>query len=144
MKILRFEDFLNESVYNVGVPVYRGTNFEPEMNIKRNRVIPEIQNFLSQIASGSLTELTVIAEIPSQGKNITPYLKDVYSELGYDPSKDKGIGDEPSKNVFVDSEFLVKDVDVEKGIIIATPYSLRKKDVLVELTQEIIEEIFVK
>jgi len=144
MKILRFEDFLNESVYNVGVPVYRGTNFEPEMNIKRNRVIPEIQNFLSQIASGSLTELTVIAEIPSQGKNITPYLKDVYSELGYDPSKDKGIGDEPSKNVFVDSEFLVKDVDVEKGIIIATPYSLRKKDVLVELTPEIIEEIFVK
>jgi hypothetical protein len=144
MEILRFEDFLNESVYNVGVPVYRGTNFEPEMNIKRNRVIPEIQNFLSQIASGSLTELTVIAEIPSQGKNITPYLKDVYSELGYDPSKDKGIGDEPSKNVFVDSEFLVKDVDVEKGIIIATPYSLRKKDVLVELTPEIIEEIFVK
>ena len=144
MNILRFQDFLNESVYNVGVPVYRGSSFEPEMTIKRNRVIPEIQNFLSQVASGSLSELTVIAEIPSQGKNISPYLKDVYSELGYDPSKDRGISDEPSKNVFVDSEFLVKDVDEAKGIIIATPYSLRRKNVLVELTPEIIEEIFVK
>jgi hypothetical protein len=144
MNILRFQDFLNESVYNVGVPVYRGSSFEPEMTIKRNRVIPEIQNFLSQVASGSLSELTVIAEIPSQGKNISPYLKDVYSELGYDPSKDRGISDEPSRNVFVDSEFLVKDVDEAKGIIIATPYSLRRKNVLVELTPEIIEEIFVK
>jgi hypothetical protein len=144
MNILRFQDFLNESVYNVGVPVYRGSSFEPEMTIKRNRVIPEIQNFLSQVASGSLAELTVIAEIPSQGKNISPYLKDVYSELGYDPSKDRGISDEPTKNVFVDSEFLVKDVDEAKGIIIATPYSLRRKNVLVELTPEIIEEIFVK
>jgi hypothetical protein len=142
MEILRFQDFLNESVYNVGVPVYRGTNFDPEMTIKRNRVIPEIQNFLSQIASGTLTELTVIAEIPSQGKNITPYLKDVYTELGYDPTKDRG--DETSRNVFVDSEFLVKDVDEARGIVIATPYSLRRKNVLVELTPEIIEEIFVK
>ena len=40
MQILRFSDFINEqSVYNVGVPVFRGTAIEPEKTIKRNRFI---------------------------------------------------------------------------------------------------------
>jgi len=144
MDILRFQEFLNESVYSVGVPVYRGNSLDPEVTIKRNRVVSEIQTYLSQVASGNLSEVTVVADIPLHGRNMPSYLKDVYSEVGYDPSKDKGIGDEPSKNVFVDSEFLVKDVDEAKGVIIATPYSMRRKQIMIEITPEIIEEIFIK
>ena len=144
MRILKFEEFLNEqSVYNVGVPLYRGNSFEAEKTIKRNALISELQDLLSQVASGALSELTVVAEIPTQGKNAPQYLKDIYSEMGYDPSKDRDM-DEPSKNIFVDSEFLVKDVDQTRGVIMAVPYSLRRKGVMVEITPEMVEEAFIK
>jgi hypothetical protein len=144
MRILKFEEFLNEqSVYNVGVPIYRGNSFEAEKTIKRNALISELQDLLSQVASGALSELTVVAEIPTQGKNAPQYLKDIYSEMGYDPSKDRDM-DEPSKNIFVDSEFLVKDVDQTRGVIMAVPYSLRRKGIMVEITPEMVEEAFIK
>ena len=126
MRILRFQDFLNESVYNVGIPLYRGSSFQPERTIKRNKFIGELQDFLTQVANGTLSEITVVAEIPSQGKNAPQYLKDIYAEMGYDPSRDQDdmydpetdvymgdrsrTADEPSRNIFVDSEFVVKDV----------------------------------
>lgn len=160
MRILRFEDFLNESVYNVGIPLYRGSSFQPERTIKRNKFIGELQDFLSQVANGTLSEITVIAEIPTQGKNAPQYLKDIYSEMGYDPSRDdedeydpetdvymgdrSRTADEPSKNIFVDSEFLVKDVDQTRGVIMAVPYSLKRKNIMVELTPDMIDEAFVK
>jgi hypothetical protein len=144
MRILKFEEFLNEqSVYNVGVPIYRGNSFEAEKTIKRNALISELQDLLSQVASGALSELTVVAEIPTQGKNAPQYLKDIYSEMGYDPSKDRDM-DEPSKNIFVDSEFLVKDVDQTRGVIMAVPYSLRRKGIMVEIAPEMVEEAFIK
>jgi hypothetical protein len=160
MRILRFEEFLNESVYNVGIPLYRGSSFQPERTIKRNKFIGELQDFLSQVANGTLSEITVIAEIPTQGKNAPQYLKDIYAEMGYDPSRESEdeydpetdvylgdrsrTSDEPSKNIFVDSEFLVKDVDQTRGVIIAVPYSLRGKNVMVELTPDMIDEAFIK
>jgi hypothetical protein len=161
MRILNFYDFINEqSVYNNGVPLYRGTSFEPERTIKRNKLISELRSLLTQVMNGTLSEITLFAEIPSQGKDIPQYLRDIYSEMGYDPSRDtedqydeetdvymgrrdRSI-DEPSKNVFVDSEFLVKDVDEAKNVIIAVPYSLKNKNVLVELTPEMVEEAFIK
>jgi len=160
MRILRFLEFLNESVYNVGIPIYRGSSFQPERTIKRNQFIGELQDLLSQVANGTLSEVTVVAEIPTQGKNAPQYLKDIYSEMGYDPSKDtedmydpetdvymgdrSRTADEPSKNIFVDSEFLVKDVDQTRGVIMAVPYSLRRKNVIVELTPDMIDEAFIK
>ena len=160
MRILRFEDFLNESVYNVGIPLYRGSSFQPERTIKRNKFIGELQDFLTQVSNGTLSEITVVAEIPTQGKNAPQYLKDIYAEMGYDPSKDQDdmydpetdvymgdrsrTSDEPSRNIFVDSEFVVKDVDQTKGVIIAVPYSLKRKNVMVELTPDMIDEAYVK
>ena len=160
MTILRFQEFLNESVYNVGIPLYRGTSFQPERTIKRNKFIGELQDFLTQIANGTLSEITVVAEIPTQGKNAPQYLKDIYAEMGYDPSKDQDdmydpetdvymgdrsrTADEPTRNIFIDSEFLVKDVDETRGVIIAVPYSLKRKNVMVELTPDIIDEAFIK
>ena len=160
MRILRFQDFLNESVYNVGIPLYRGSSFQPERTIKRNKFIGELQDFLTQVANGTLSEITVVAEIPSQGKNAPQYLKDIYAEMGYDPSRDHDdmydpetdvymgdrsrTADEPSRNIFVDSEFIVKDVDQTRGVIIAVPYSLKRKNVTVELTPDMIDEAYVK
>ena len=161
MRILRFLEFINESVYNVGIPLFRGTSTQPERTIKRNKFIGEVQSFLSQIANGTLSEVTVIAEIPTQGKNTPAYLRDVYAEMGYDPGKDydedmydpetdvymgdrSRTADEPTRNIFVDSEFIVKDIDQTRGVIIAIPYSLRKKNVIVELTPEMIDECFIK
>ena len=161
MRILKFLDFINEqSVYNTGVPLFRGTSFEPERTIKRNKLISELKSLLTQVMNGTLSEITLVAEIPSQGKNAPQYLKDIYSEMGYDPSRDNEdqydeendtylgnrnrTGDEPSTNIFVDSEFLVKDVDEARNVIIAVPYSLKRKNVLVEITPEMVDEAFIK
>jgi hypothetical protein len=160
MQILRFSDFINEqSVYNVGVPVYRGTAIEPEKTIKRNKLLMELQDYLAQVMAGTLTEITLVAEIPTQGKNAPQYLKDIYAEMGYDPSKEEDMydeendtfmgnrdrtGDEPSVNIFVDSEFIVKDVDLTKNVILATPYSLKKKGIVIEIDPAMVDEVFIK
>lgn len=160
MNILRFSDFINEqSVYNVGVPIFRGTAINPEKTVKRNKLLPELQGYLSQLMSGDLTEVTLVAEIPSQGKNAPQYLKDIYSEMGYDPSKEEDMydeendtflgnrdrtGDEPSTNIFVDSEFIVKDVDMDRNVILATPYSMKRKGIIIEIEPAMVDEVFIK
>jgi hypothetical protein len=151
--ILRFSDYVNESLLNEsGVPVYVGTSVNPERTIRRNVLVKELTDLLAQVNSGSLKEVSVLADIPTQGKNAPEYLKDIYKEMSmddeeeqYDSETDVYTGDrEGEKNVFVDSEFVVKDIDVNTGIIIATPYSLKHKNVLVEINFEDVEEIFIK
>jgi len=151
--ILRFKDYINESFLNEsGVPVYIGNAVNPEKTIRRNLLVDELSNLLAQVNSGSLKEVSVLADIPTQGKNAPDYLKDVYKELDmedqedqYDSESDVYTGNRDSeKNIFVDSEFIVKDIDVNTGIIIATPYSLKHKNVLVEISFDDVEEIFIK
>jgi len=163
MNILRFQEFVNESylINESGVPLYRGQNFNPERTIKRNKIIQEIQDLLSEVMAGSISEVTVLADIPTQGKNAPQYIKDLYGEMGmedfdqaeefeddiYDPETGtykKMDYEEKEKNIFVDSEFLVKDVDTVKGVIIGVPYSMKRKDIRVEIDPEVVEEVFVK
>jgi len=163
MYILKFDQFVNEAYVapsgTTGVPVYRGTSFKAERYIKRGTILPELQDLLGQVMSGALKSLTVLAEIPTQGKNAPQYIKDIYTEMGYvespeedkyDPETDTYMGkrdkreDEPEMNIFVDSEFVVKDIDMAKGLIIGSPYSLRHKGVLVEIDPEKVDEIFIK
>lgn len=162
MYILKFDQFVNEAYVppsgTTGVPVYRGTSFKPEKYIKRGMLLPELQDLLGQVMSGSLKSLTVVAEIPTQGKNVPEYIKDIYKEMGYfddteddmyDPETDTYTGkryrreDDPEMNIFVDSEFLVKDIDMTKGVIIGSPYSLRHKGIMVEIDPEKVDEIFI-
>lgn len=165
--ILRFSEFISESqnVNESGIPIYRGAIYTPERTIKRNKLLQELQDLLSQVMDGNLQELTVLAEIPTQGKNTPQYLKDIYAEMGieketgkedseesmYDPETDVYKGDrdknpdEPSMNIFVDSEFVVKEIDMEKGLIIGVPYSLkRKSNILVEIDPDTVDEVFIK
>lgn len=151
--ILRFRDYINESFLNEsGVPVYVGTAVNPERTIRRNLLVQELISLLGQVHSGALKEVSVLADIPTQGKNAPEYLRDVYKELGvedeedqYDPETDVYTGRrDTEKNVFVDSEFIVKDIDANTGVIVATPYSLKNQNVLVEISMEDVEEIFIK
>lgn len=161
--ILSFDSFLNEShfegVNESGIPLYRGTVFTPERVLKRNKLLREIQDLLGQVAEGYIDEVSVLAEIPTQGKNAPQYLKDIYAEMGmsgeedddsmYDPETDVYTGsrdkhpDETGTNVFVDSEFIVKDVDMTKGVILATPHSLKRKGIIVEIDPELVDEVFI-
>ena len=161
--ILRFSQFIKESqdINESGIPVFRGAVFTPERTIKKNRLLQELQDLLGQVMDGSIDEVTVIAEVPTQGKNTPKYLKDIYTEMGidkgsddeesmYDPETEVYRGnrdkhpDEPSMNIFVDSEFLVKEIDMVKGVIIAVPYSLkRKSNVVVEIDPDTVDEVFI-
>ena len=152
-RILRFQDYINESFLNEsGVPVYIGTSVNPERTIRRNLLVQELISLLGRVHSGALKEVSVLADIPTQGKNAPEYLRDVYKELGvedeedqYDPETDVYTGSrDTEKNVFVDSEFIVKDIDANTGVIVATPYSLKNQNVLVEISMEDVEEIFIK
>jgi hypothetical protein len=166
MNILRFEQFINESnsVNESGIPLYRGTDFNPERTIKRNRLLQEVQDLLGQVMTGDLTEVTVLADIPTQGKNAPQYIKDIYAEMGiegygeeeettdleddvYDPETDtykKADYEDKERNIFFDSEFVVKEVDMTKGVIIGIPYSLKRKNILVEIDPENVDEVFIK
>ena len=165
MNILRFSQFINESnsVNESGIPLYRGADFNPERTIKRNRLLSELQELLGQVMSGDISELTVLADIPTQGKNAPQYIKDIYAEMGiegygeedtveleddvYDPETDtykKADYEDKERNIFFDSEFIVKEVDMTKGVIIGIPYSLKKKNILVEIDPENVDEVFIK
>jgi hypothetical protein len=157
MKILRFEQFLSESLNFVnesGIPLYVGTSVNPLRSIKRNTLIKELEDLISQANSGDIKEVSVLAEIPTQGKNTPQYLKDIYTKSGmgeededmYDEETDVYLGDRDSadKTIFVDSEFVVKSINHETGMIVASPYSLRNKEVFVEIDPDTVEEIFVK
>lgn len=160
MQILRFSQFVNESnsVNESGIPLYRGTDFNSERTIKRNRLLPELQDLLGQVMSGDLEEVTLIAEIPSQGKNAPQYIKDLYAEMGMrskptemeyeegDEFIDKFQDDEEDieSNIFVDSEFIVKEIDMVKGVILGIPYSMRNKNIVIEIDPDNVDEVFIK
>lgn len=156
--ILRFEQF-NESLQAMnesGVPVYVGTGVNPEKTIKRNALLAELASLINEVNAGKLSEVSVLADIPTQGRNAPQYLKDIYAETGtgstsdeddmYDEETDVYMGDRnpADRSVFVDSEFLVKEINQETGMIVAIPYSLKAKGTLVEIHPDVIEEVFIK
>jgi hypothetical protein len=160
-KILKFDRFILEAYVppseTSGIPVYSGNSFNPVKYVKRRMLLTELENMLQDVSSGSLKSLTVVAEIPTQGKNIPQYIKDIYSKIGYDPDNNMGPDYDPETdaylgkrgntgddvNIFIDSEFVVKKIDKDKGQIIGTPYSLRYKDVMVEINPDKVDEIFI-
>ena len=159
MQILRFTQFVNESnsINESGIPLYRGTDFNSERTIKRNRLLPELQDLLGQVMSGDLEEVTLIAEIPSQGKNAPQYIKDLYSEMGmrskptemeyeegYEAVNKFEDEEDMESNIFVDSEFIVKEVDMVKGVILGIPYSMRNKNIVIEIDPDNVDEVFIK
>ena len=139
--ILKFSQF-SESLKESGIPVYRGSSVQSEKTVKSNGVMEEIKDALEKMKSGQISEISVVAEIPTYGKRAPAYIKDIFAEAGIESSDDMYDERGEERNIFVDSEFIVKGIDPEKGSIIATPYSLRKKGIEIEIDPNDIIEIF--
>ena len=141
--ILRFTQFA-EAINEAAIPVYRGSSIQPEKNIKGTAIMSELANALEQVKSGQISWVSVVAGIPTQGKRAPEYLKDVFASAGVHSSEDMYDDRGQEKNIFVDSEFVVKGLNPEKGTIIAMPYSLRRKGIEIEIDPTDVIEIFYK
>jgi len=141
--VLRFTQFA-ERINEGAIPIYRGTSFQPERNIKGTSIMSELKAALEQIKMGQISEVSVVAGIPTQGKRAPEYLKDVFAAAGVNSPEDMYDARGQERNIFVDSEFIVKGLNPEKGTIIGTPYSLRRKGIEIEIDPMDVQEIFYK
>ena len=144
--ILVYESF--EYLPEAAIPVYDEDEFEKDPKAKRDtvsttNVVSKVEDLLNKQKNGEIKGLTVVADIPSQGKNAPPYLKDVisaerermakrkYSLYGSRQERDDRPEDEEYTdeiNIFVDSEFIVDGVEKgENPGVFAIPRSFYKK-----------------
>lgn len=154
-----------QSSYSV-IPVYKQTNSgsfgSPEENIKNSEVIPKLQILLELQRAGKIKEISVLGEVPTQGKGTPQYIKDIirderirmakkhYYETGeeIDPDSDDfdfdidRFGDQ--RTIFFDSQFIVKRIEKigDKEYIIGTPYSKQKQGFEVRISPKKVDEIF--
>jgi len=163
-----FEDFSNYINESSKVPVYN--EVESQKNIKAtsdvelpySKVAAKITELLADKKAGIITKITVVADIPTQGKGAPDYIKEVISKererlasihkakIGKDSEMDTDDGDfnfdinrfGEKRNLFFDSEFEI--VGVEDGLIIGIPHSLKGKgdEYKAKIKPEQIEEIY--
>ena len=143
-----YENFVS-NVNESSIPVYDDTAFnktggEPEMNVSPLKAIAVIQDLLDQKAMGEVDEVTVVAEIPTQGKTKPSYVDEIISKAKEEAAlkyrRETGIDIEkaaPSdieragvmQDVFFDSEFIVDRIDksADGTFIVCYPQSLSAK-----------------
>lgn len=149
-----FVNFLGESeIFEGAIEVRDETNIKAIKTIKNSEVLGELQSLLTQRDAGEIARVTVLADVPTQGKNAPQYIKDIFAEYKADEDTEQyseGGGYEGSstidrygneRTIFIDSEFIVNSVDTEKKSINATPYSLRRKGIEIEIPAKDIWEI---
>jgi len=171
--LLEFESFdaLNEASY---VPVYNNEEFaknprtEPESQYNVVSVITGIERLIERLDAGEISKITVIADVPTQGKRAPLYVKDTIEtekrRLAAQMAKAQGkeILDPEAldfdrygnkRNIFFDSEYIVDGVmdGMGKKYVLGIPASLyskamkdeeSKKYYSVEIYADQIEEIF--
>ncbi len=145
-----YENFSVKEVFEAAIPVYNELEVsasgaaEPDFTAKYSELIDIIEEFLERKKAGEIEEITVVADVPTQGKGAPDYVQDIIRKereriatqmrsQGYNPEEDDididRFGDK--RNIFFDSEFVVdsveKDADGKGGKIIAIPYSFYKK-----------------
>lgn len=165
-----FENFTRDRDLNeASVPVYNEENFRkninagPEMEIAFSKVIPKIQELLSQQESGIISSVQVIAEVPTQGAGAPSYVKDVMDqereriirkykeEIGKEIDQDSPMDDFDfdvdrfgnQRTVFFDSEFIVDRIEKigDKEFIIGIPVSLQERGYEVKILPIKVDEI---
>src|SRR5210317_188240 len=83
MNNLKLYEEFSKSIYEGVTPVYDETKFKknvnvkPEMELKYSEVIPKLRDMLAQKEAGQIESITVIAEVPTQGKGAPDYVKDI-------------------------------------------------------------------
>jgi hypothetical protein len=127
-----YEEALNEGA----IPVYDEDKFAkdvkaaPEMEIKSTQIPAVVEGLLDRVEKGELKQVTVIAEIPTQGKNAPDYVRDLMTKERERMAKRQQAlygsrierADRPAEeeyrdeiNVFVDSEYFIEGVVREIG-----------------------------
>lgn len=140
---------------------------EPLYRVHRDELIGEIKELLLGKENGYLERVTVFADLPVHGKNKPSYLADVLPAIKKRPEpedeenpwadpKDDIIqpgaedGDDAPEEMdqdsdpWIDVEFEVVDVDETNNLIVAMPYSLRRKKVTTPIKPKYIHEIYYK
>lgn len=118
---------------------------KPVYQVHRAEIIEEVENLLKKKERGVLKSVTVFADIPTMGSAKPAYLADVLPPVKRERTRDdRPEGEEPEdKNVFIDVEFEVLEVDKANNLIVAMPYSLRKKNITTPIRpQDVIEITF--
>lgn len=159
--LLEYEAYGEEEILKEGnIPVYdeqkfiKNVHVKPEMDINANQVCATIEGLLDRVESGELQKVSVVADVPTQGKNAPQYVRDLMAQerrrLGIKYSRNpeefpeggrlevrKTPDGDPYQeftgeiNVFIDSEFVVLGVVREPGkdhlLAIPASYALRAK-----------------
>ncbi len=163
-----FEDFAT-SIYEAVTPVYdeskfrKNVNIKPEMELKYSEVISSLRDMLAKRDLGQVEKITVIAEVPTQGKGAPDYVKDIIDqererlamqhksiigkdidstdaeEFDFDVNR---FGDK--RTIFFDSEFIVDRIETIDGkdYVIGIPVSLKDKGYEAKILPIKIEEIY--
>jgi hypothetical protein len=172
--LLEFESFdaMNEASF---VPVYnnqlyvKNPGMEPESRHQASSVVSAIKSLLDRLEDGEVSKISVIADIPMQGKRAPLYVKDsvetekrrIATQMAREQGKE--ITDPEAldfdrygnkRNFFFDSEFIVDGVVEDTGgkkYIIGIPESLytkamqdeeSRKYYSVEIHPDQIEEVY--
>ncbi len=149
MKHIRiFEEFVQPLNEN-SIPVYDDTKFtktggQPEANLSPAKAVAFIEDLLDQKAAGEVDEISVVAEIPTQGKRKPAYIDEIVQKAKEEAAKKFRLetGAEidqaaPSdieragvmQDLFFDSEFIVDRIDrSQDGVfLVCYPQSLADK-----------------
>jgi hypothetical protein len=142
-----YEDF--NQVNEAGIPVYNDIEFNktggmPEMEVPTTKVLSTIEDLLRQKEEGAIDMITVVAEVPTQGKRKPQYVDEIIQkakkeaarkfrlETGADidqaaPSDIERAG--VMSDIFFDSEFVVDRIEsTEDGVlVVGYPQSLLAK-----------------
>lgn len=118
------------------VPIYneinyeKNPNLEPEEKVSSKDVVSVLNSLLMEKEAGGISMVLVTADIPKQGKNAPPYLKDIEAEERIRMAKrqsgmpqgrigrsETGEGEYLDMiNIFVDVEYVVVGTGKEQGI----------------------------
>ena len=143
--LLEYESYENP-VNEGAIPVYdeaefvKNTKSKTEMEIKWTQIPAVVEGFLNKVEAGEIASVTVIADLPTQGKNAPAYVRDLMTKERErmaqrqqaihgsrieraDRPEDEEYRDEI--NVFVDSEYTIEGVvrEVGKDYLIGVPAS---------------------
>lgn len=163
-----FEDFSGE-INEGAIPVYNEDDFKKNLNaapvqeIKYSQVIATLRDLLAKKAQGNIKDITVIADVPSQGKGAPDYVKDIIAKerervaqrykASIGKSMDSDDDDEfdfdidrfgNQRTIFFDSEFIVDRIEKVDGkeFIIGLPSSLKNMGYEAKISPEKVEEIY--
>ena len=150
--LLEFESYspVNEFEVKGGIPVYNEPEFvknprmKPAMIVKTPEIISVVDKFVQDQENGEISVVTVVADIPTQGKRVPAYVVDeLAAERKRMAARKAAIygsrterADRPEEeeytddiNIFVDSEFIVQGVvnKLGKDYIIGIPASHKRK-----------------